>query len=522
MVLVSIVLVLSLSTYLAPTFLVHASLASTDWPMLHHDLAHTGRSPFPGSQGNTEKWNYLTSGSVQASPAIGATGAIYVGSNDGYLYAINPDGTLKWKYNTGNIIISSPAIGSDGTVYVGSDTNSLYAINPDGTLKWKYSTGSFIRSSPAIGSDGTIYIGSTDYNVYAINPDGTLKWTFRAAYAVYSTPAINSSDGTIYIVTSGNLSAIRPDGTLKWSYAAASFAYYSSLSIGSDGTVYVGAATASGVGGGLYAIRADGTLKWSVLTGTIVYFPSIGSDGTIFVGAGDQHLYAINPDGTLMWNYAGYRGGSLAIGSDGTIYVDTLTSQYGALSAISSGGIPKWMYPTPGGDFSHPAIGSDGTIYDGNIDYNLYAINGATVIGWDLTNNGGINLMAGGSGSDTVSVTLFSGTSQPVSLSCSGLPSGASCSFNPSSRTPSFSSTLTVVTSSNTLSGSYILTVTGTNGTATAITDVFLSVVGGGTVGGFVVPIDKLALLAPYLGLAAFLGSLVTATVLLLNHRRRE
>jgi hypothetical protein len=39
------------------------------------------------------KWSYLTGGSVNSSPAIGADGTIYFGSGDACLYAVNPDGT---------------------------------------------------------------------------------------------------------------------------------------------------------------------------------------------------------------------------------------------------------------------------------------------------------------------------------------------------------------------------------------------------------------------------------------------
>jgi len=38
------------------------------------------------------------------------------------------DGTLKWKFQTRAAIVSSPAIASDGTIYVGSDDGYLYAI----------------------------------------------------------------------------------------------------------------------------------------------------------------------------------------------------------------------------------------------------------------------------------------------------------------------------------------------------------------------------------------------------------
>ena len=99
-----------------------------DWWMFHHDVQHTGRSPFTG-------------------PAI-------------------PQ--LKWKYATGSAIYSSPALGADGTIYVGSVDDNLYALTPSGSLKWKYTTGSMIDSSPALGADGTIYVGSWDDNLYAL------------------------------------------------------------------------------------------------------------------------------------------------------------------------------------------------------------------------------------------------------------------------------------------------------------------------------------------------------------------
>ena len=41
------------------------------------------------------------------------------------------------------MIYSSPAVGADGTIYVGSDDDNLYALTDNGTsgsLKWKYAT----------------------------------------------------------------------------------------------------------------------------------------------------------------------------------------------------------------------------------------------------------------------------------------------------------------------------------------------------------------------------------------------
>jgi len=85
----------------------------------------------------------------------------------------------------------------------------------------------------------------------------------------------------------------------------------------------------------------------------------------------------------------------------------------------------------------------------------------ASIFDFSLSNSGGITLTQGGSGSNTITINLMSGTSQVVTLSSSGLPSDASASFNPSSGNPTFTSTLTVSTSSSTPSGSYTITITG-------------------------------------------------------------
>ena len=156
------------------------------------------------------KWKYKTGDWIYSNPAIGDDGTIYVGSEDGFLYAINPDGSEKWKFKTASSIHSSPAIGNDGTIYVGSDDNYLYAINPDGSLKWKFKTDYSIYSSPAIGDDGTIYVASMeDSYLYAINPDGILKWEYKIGGWNNSSPAIGD-DGTIYIgTTNGYLYAIQ-------------------------------------------------------------------------------------------------------------------------------------------------------------------------------------------------------------------------------------------------------------------------------------------------------------------------
>ncbi len=82
----------------------------------------------------------------------------------------------------------------------------------------------------------------------------------------------------------------------------------------------------------------------------------------------------------------------------------------------------------------------------------------------------------GNSTTTSVTATLTSGTTQPVSFSYSGLPSGATASFSPVSCNPTCSSTLTITTSSTTPVGTYPITVTGTGGGQTKTTTFTLTV----------------------------------------------
>jgi outer membrane protein assembly factor BamB len=343
-----------------------------DWWMFGHDPHHTRRSPFTGPATAVLKWTYTTGDLVQSSPAIGADGTVYVGSNV-ELYAISPEGSLKWVCTAGGYINSSPAVSADGTVYVGSNDNNLYAINPDGSSKWSYATGGAVYSSPAISADGTVYVGSGDGKLYAINSDGSLKWDYLTGYVVESSPAMGE-DGIVYVGSDdNNLYAIKPDGSLKWVFNTGDMVF-SSPAINANGTVYVGS-----YDNYLYAINPDGSMNWSYAIGNWVgSSAAIAADGTAYVGSNDQQhpsnskLYAINQDGSVKWAYAagGPVDSSPAIDADGTVYVGSWDNKF---YAINPDGSLKWQFTTGDDVYSSPAIGADGTVYVGSNDCKLYA-----------------------------------------------------------------------------------------------------------------------------------------------------
>ena len=384
-----------------------AQLADSPWSMFHGSAQHGGQSKYDTSHvDGTIKWTFEADGAIESSPIIDKNGVIYFGAHDGYLYALNPDGTLKWKFNAGpsvydkrwNVtksIMAAPAIAKDGTIYIYSSANYLFAVNPDGTEKWRFPVkwGNDFWSSPTVGEDGTIYIGSARVEndpgykggVFAINPDGTEKWFFEDSSGITSTAAIGL-DGTIYIGGNdlrpdgkegniGALLALNQQGKLIWKFSFEDW-MESSPAIGKDGTIY----TSTGREARFYAFNPDGTVKWKFQadTGTSAT-PAIGKYRTVFVGAWDTYMYAFDTDGTKKWSFKtpdAFEGiiSSAAIGADGTIYFG---SNSGIFYALYSNGTKKWHYDIKSSIPGSPAIGSDGTVYVGAWNKKLYAFGGA-------------------------------------------------------------------------------------------------------------------------------------------------
>jgi outer membrane protein assembly factor BamB/methionine-rich copper-binding protein CopC len=244
--------------------------------------------------------------------------------------------------------------------YTGPQTN---------TTKW--SVNITTESGIVTGPNGTIYVGSRNGTLYALNKDGSVLWTYDFN-ASLNTPAV-SKNGTIYVSDQKNnqLTAIKSDGNLLWtcSNINISTSCNNAPTIGSDGTIYVG-------GSSLYAINpTDGSVEWNyTVTGTINMAPTVGSNGIIYVastGNGTNGtLYAINPDGKLNWTrtIGVVLYDSPSIGADGTIYIGCCSSSSitnGTLYAINpTDGSVEWTYPISYRYITgSPAIGSDGTIY---------------------------------------------------------------------------------------------------------------------------------------------------------------
>jgi outer membrane protein assembly factor BamB len=262
-------------------------------------------------------WPHRFSQTIEASPTIGTDGTVFIGVDDGFVYALDKDsGALKGTSFDANklsptgltLIESTAALSPDGqTLYIGVEfvdsnlrpvSGGLLALTTSLSKRWLVPTGGIVSSSPAVAPDGTIYVAGWDGKLYSVSPGGSLNWSrdIGGPQPIDASPAIGR-DGTVYIGSLGEFDAITPDNRLKWQRA--DIGSRATAAVAADDTVYV----ANFLGSfSLVALRGStGDVRWQYLGSADpkTSSPVIRADGTVLFAGFDNRVRAFDAGGTL-------------------------------------------------------------------------------------------------------------------------------------------------------------------------------------------------------------------------------
>ena len=131
-----------------------------------------------GTANGEEKWRESFAPFGNAGPALGDS-KVYVASNEVYAYDASSSKNQVWKSDGFGGSIGSTPVYSDKTVYVGSEDGKIYALSTDPVsdqIKWTFDTGSPVAGGPAVNAAGTrIAVMSTDGKVYVLDDNGSKK-----------------------------------------------------------------------------------------------------------------------------------------------------------------------------------------------------------------------------------------------------------------------------------------------------------------------------------------------------------
>ena len=276
---------------------------------------------------------------------------------------------------------SSASIGApvfvDGVLYVGTQNGQLYALNTEtGAEIWHTASGS-LPSAVAVAGD-LVFNNDGSGRAQAFRRDtGEKVWSVKLSGASYGAPLV--IDNIVYAVSERGVYALdRLTGEKVWEKNTGSHRGFVPSPAFSDGTLYFG------VGFTFYALDAQtGQDLWKIQSETWFYGAALANQ-FVYVGNDDGYFYAFDSKtGEEIWKslLAGTGWSSPAI-ANGRVYVGNRDQHFYAFDAET--GNELWKTELEDWATSDPLV-SDDVICVGSGNHenndgprNLYALDALT------------------------------------------------------------------------------------------------------------------------------------------------
>ncbi|MBV8432995.1 MAG: PQQ-binding-like beta-propeller repeat protein [Candidatus Eremiobacteraeota bacterium] len=353
------------------------------FPLFHH--TEHDWTQFRGPDNNAvvpgkleTAWRVETGGQISASPTV-ADNVLYLGNNDGRLYAIDPtNGHAFWTFATQNPLMSAPLVYGDLVIVGEGDANSMGSSPPEpikvgqgpsslialdrrsGKVRWKRAIGGSGMPTPAI-INGVLVQHNGGGWVGGYDPaTGDRKFAHHLE-SVASMSAILPLGGDQFVTSGVGTNAVwkmsATDGSILWS---------STFPHGASG---IGDCPPATDGARIYC---DYVMPVPPDTGTQVGRPAV------------ERIFAIDvATGAKVWDVAAERG-TLAPRNEAAIPLLTggVVVVGSALAPVMHGfdaasGRALWTLKTRG-PVKGGSVAVDGTVYFGDFGGYLWAIDART------------------------------------------------------------------------------------------------------------------------------------------------
>jgi eukaryotic-like serine/threonine-protein kinase len=319
-------------------------------------------------------WRVETGGQISASPTL-VDGTLYLGNNDGSLYAIDPNtGHTFWTFGTQNPLMSAPIIYGDLVIVGEGDANSMGSSPPEpikvgqgpsslialdrhtGKVRWKRLIGGSGMPTPAIINGVLVQHNGAGW-VGGYDPASGARKFAQHLESVASMSAILPLGGNQFVTTGVGTNAVwkmsATDGSVLW------------RSVFPHGDSGIGDCPPATDGARIYC---DYVAPVPPDTGT-----EVGKSAT-------QRIFAIDVNtGAKVWDVATERG-TLAPRNEAAIplLVDGVLCVGSALAPVmhgvaASSGDQVWAVKTHG-PIKGGAVAVDGVVYFGDYGGYLWAV----------------------------------------------------------------------------------------------------------------------------------------------------
>lgn len=439
--------VLSLVAVTGLAVLIASSASGADWPQSRFGPEASGFNSGESTLSSSNvaqlalSWRVTLSGPPNVAPVsspVVAGGMVYVGSNDGNLYALNATtGAIAW-HGTAGASIPRPAAVDGGRVLAGSDDGKMYAFptacsTPCAPL-WTANLGGGITSAPVV-SNGVLYVGAFapgGGNVVALDVStGAVVWS---APVSGGPPGVAVSNGVVYASDGFSLYAFPASCSTPCSYLWLGQSAGAPPAVGA-GEVFTDAGFVNDRFN-VFAASASCTTPcppvWTGHTNSGSSRPAAVANGMAFLAEGDGTLAAFPAQCSSLCNpsWTVPLGGFVSAPSvaNGIVFVGTDSD---VKTFDASSGTQLSTISTDGSTAQSPAI-ANGLVYVSSFDFthggriSAYALSATDTQPPDLRLPADLTVIAGDS---TGAVVTYTATAEDAidpnpSVSCAP-PSGS-------------------------------------------------------------------------------------------------
>ncbi|KZN25571.1 hypothetical protein A4G99_03625 [Haladaptatus sp. R4] len=303
------------------------------------DASSDSENDAPADSNPDSNWTVTTSSTIY-EPAAVSDEAVFAGSIDGFVYAIDrATGDERWTAQPNDQPKFTPVY-ADGMLYTRGNT-TFSALDADsGSVVWSTTIEDGTSAEPVV-RDGVVFVPSPHFDapekLYAFDAEtGETRWTFKGDGCKYArgTPGVQFAGDELLLLDEKTLWKLDPDdASVLASYNYGKYDDFYRLATNGE-MAYLSTSTDTPTDT-LAIDVSDGSKRWMKSFGTDTPVHTISMDDTLYVSnaqTGDSRLFALDattgdrrwrfdePRGNVNMTRATVRGDAVFVGSERRVY----------------------------------------------------------------------------------------------------------------------------------------------------------------------------------------------------------
>ncbi len=163
-----------------------------------------------------QRFRFDAGAPLAAAADVAPDGSVCVGTVDGYVHGLGPDGSFRWSHSVQGAVIRRPHFAGQRW-FIATSALRVYALNRDGSLSWVFKLFSPVDSELASDESGTLYFVAADHFLYGLTAHGGVS--LRTRYHPGLKPELSFSQPEALRDSEGNAWRGRSDGVLEYRLA---------------------------------------------------------------------------------------------------------------------------------------------------------------------------------------------------------------------------------------------------------------------------------------------------------------